>query len=113
MSKVKSLLAVVALTITSMTVLAQNDWQSRKDRENAATSAASVTRNGGRWDANAQAERREAARQNAVPLTGLTSCDANFCYGTNGKTYSRNGPGTLISPEGRVCYQTGTGWVCQ
>ena len=110
----RSTIAALALVALSIPAVAQNDWQSRKDRENAATSAASITRNGGRWDAKAEAERREASRQRAEAqmLAGFTHCDREFCYGRGGVVFSRSGPDALVSPEGRVCTRSGPGWVC-
>lgn len=108
------ILATLVLVAVSIPVTAQNDWQSRKDRENAATSAASITRNGGKWDAKAEAERKEAARQRAEAqlLAGFTHCDREYCYGRGGVVFARSGPNVLISPEGRACNRTGPGWVC-
>ena len=110
----RSTIAALALVALSIPAVAQNDWQSRKDRENAATSAASITRNGGKWDAKAEAERREASRQRAEAqmLAGFTHCDREFRYGRGGVVFSRSGPDALVSPEGRVCTRSGPGWVC-
>lgn len=114
MKSMKHLLAAVALTTASIPAVAQNDWQSRKDRENAATSSASITRNGGKWDAKAEAERRAEAQRRAAaqPLTGLTHCDQGFCYGNNGQVYSRSGNDVLVSPEGKTCRRSGSTWYC-
>jgi hypothetical protein len=108
-------LAALALAIACAPAIAQNDWQSRKDRENAATSAASITRNGGRWDEKAEAERRAEAHRRAAarPLTGFTHCDQGYCYGDNGKVYARSGNDVLVSPDGGTCHRSGSSWYCQ
>lgn len=85
-----------------------NDWQKRKDLENAGTSARSITNDGGRWDKNAEAERARARREEALrrqaanPPSMITSCNAGFCSDTNGNTYYRNG-NHLNSTDGRTC----------
>lgn len=61
-------LAALALAAAWIPATAQNDWQSRKDRENAATSASSITRNGGRWDERQKqsgAKMREGVRSSS------------------------------------------------
>lgn len=84
------------------------DWQSRKNRENAATSAGSIANNGSRFDQNAEAERARARREEALrhqaanPPAMITSCNAGFCSDTNGNTYYRNG-NNLNGTDGRVC----------
>lgn len=107
-------LAALALAAACIPATAQNDWQSRKDRENAATSASSITRNGGRWDEKAEAERKEETRRRLAqqPLTGFTHCDPSFCYGNNGQPYTRSGPDVLVSPQGKTCHRSGSTWVC-
>ena len=114
MARMNHCFAAMALAIACVPAMAQNDWQSRKDRENAATSAASITRNGGKWDAKAEADRREASRQRAEAqlLAGFTHCDREYCYGRGGVAFYRSAPDMLISPEGRACHRSGPGWVC-
>lgn len=115
MARMNHCFAALALAIACVPAIAQNDWQSRKDRENAATSAASITRNGGRWDEKAEAERRAEAHRRAAarPLTGFTHCDQGYCYGDNGKAYARSGNDVLISPDGGTCHRSGSTWYCQ
>lgn len=90
-----------------------NDWQARKDRENAATSAASITANGGRWDERAEAERRAVARQSAavVPVV-IVRCVPGICYDNKGGAYYEAGPGMLRGPNGNTCHKAGTAWNC-
>ncbi len=64
----------------------RDDWQSRKDQENAAASARSITKNGGRWDTRAEAERaqerRNEARRRDAEQPGasiITHCNTGFC----------------------------------
>lgn len=93
-------------------------WQDRKNRENAATSAASITRNGGRFDEKAEAERKEEARRKAQmappppPPTNITRCDQGFCYDNQGSVYHRNGQDFLIAPNGKTCHRAGSNWNC-
>lgn len=108
-------LVLAAVTTAQAQTQRQETWQERKDRENAATSAASISRNGGRWDEKAEAERRALARQRAAaqPLTGFTHCDQAFCFGNDGQAYARNGDNLLIAPDGRTCNRSGSTWFCQ
>jgi cytochrome c553 len=101
-------LAAAALTIASIPAIAQNDWQSRKDRENAATSAGSITRNGGRWDSAAQADRARARAQQSGPRFSahLTNCGGGFCHDEYGNSYSVSGQ-TLIRQDGMACSYSG------
>lgn len=99
---------------------AGNDWQSRKDRENAATSAGSITNNGGRWDANARAERaakyREELRKRGPepePETEefkVKGCNASGCIDTRGGTYT--GGAIMRRNDGRQCSRSGNTIVC-
>lgn len=106
-------LAIVMLSAQAQ-AQRQETWQERKDRENAATSAASITRNGGKWDAKAEAERKAEAQRRAAaqPLTGFTHCDQGYCYGTNGKAYARSGNDVLVAPDGKTCHRSGSAWYC-
>ncbi|MDH4417663.1 MAG: DUF4124 domain-containing protein, partial [Acidovorax sp.] len=85
-----------------------NDWQKRKDLENAATSAGSIANNGGRWDQNAEAERARVRREEALrhqaanPPSMITNCNGGFCYDTNGNVYNRNGS-FLNRTDGQTC----------
>lgn len=85
-----------------------NDWQKRKDLENAGTSARSITKDGGRWDQNAEAERARARREEALrrqaanPPSMITNCNGGFCYDANGNVYNRNG-NFLNRTDGQVC----------
>jgi hypothetical protein len=97
-----------------------NDWQSRKDRENAATSARSITNAGGRWDANTQAERsaknREEMRKRGPEPEPepdefrVKSCNANGCIDTRGGTYT--GGMIMRRHDGRRCSRSGNTIVC-
>lgn len=93
-----------------------NDWQRRKDLQNAQTSASSITNNGGRFDQAAEAqrakERQEEARKQAAAHPMITNCDPGFCYDTLGRTYHRNGPNFLNGPNGINCTRAGTSWAC-
>lgn len=93
-----------------------DDWQSRKDRENAATSARSITANGGKWDNASNARRHEEARRRDVQQrpaspAHITHCDDGFCYGSKG-VYHKAGPGVMTGPNGKTCHQAGTTWNC-
>lgn len=97
-----------------------NDWQLRKDRENAATSARSITSNGGRWDANAQAERaaknrEEMRKRGPEPQPEpeefrVKGCNANGCIDTRGGTYK--GGAIMRRNDGRQCSRSGNTIVC-
>lgn len=88
-------------------------WQDRKNRENAATSAGSITNNGGRWDAQAEALRREEAKRRAAAAPPIiTHCDPGFCYDDKGGVYHKAGPNFLTGPNGRACHGSGTTWQC-
>ncbi|CAN7452981.1 hypothetical protein LJR066_002852 [Acidovorax sp. LjRoot66] len=111
-------LAALVLAAACIPATAQNDWQSRKDRENAATSAGSITRNGGRFDANAEAaraqERRNAARQLEAQQSApsmITHCNGGACYDNMGGVYHRQGD-NLTGPQGQVCTRQGPNWRC-
>lgn len=86
-----------------------NDWQARKDLENARTSSGSIMNNGGRFDRAAEAQRerdrKEAAHRRAAanPPTHMTHCAGGFCYDDRGTPYSQNGPELIRSSDGRVC----------
>ena len=94
-------------------------WQERKNRENAATSARSITNNGSQWDAEAQArraaERREAARkeeaENPTPAI-ITSCNTGFCYDNQGGVYHKSGQNFMTGPNGKTCNRVGNSWSC-
>lgn len=93
----------------------QESWQARKARENANTSASSITNNQGRWDANAEVARREEAQRRAAqnpPQPIITNCNSGFCYDNQGGVYHRAGPDFMTSPTGRPCHRAGTTWNC-
>lgn len=113
MARMNHCFAALALAIACAPAMAQNDWQSRKDRENAATSASSITNNGGRWDSNAEAARKEEARRRAAAAPAvMTHCDPGFCYDNKGGVYHKVGPGVMTGPNGRACHQAGATWNC-
>lgn len=109
MKSLKCFFAILVLAVATTTASAQDDWQSRKNRENAATSASSISKNGGRWDANAEAQRKAATRQQTF---AFTHCDTGFCYDNLGGVWHRNGPDVLNGPNGRFCQRTGNAWNC-
>lgn len=87
----------------------QETWQERKDRENAAVSARSITRNGGKWDEAAQAERAKARAQKEGPRFSaqIINCGGGFCQDQFGNNYSATGT-ALIRQDGMACQQNGT-----
>lgn len=97
-----------------------NDWQARKDRENSRTSASSIMNNGGRWDANAQAERaakhrEELLKREPEPIPQpeefvVKGCNAKGCVDTRGGTYT--GGAFLRRNDGRQCSRAGNRIVC-
>lgn len=93
-----------------------NDWQMRKDRDNAATSASSITKDGGRWDEAAAAQRRAENRRAAAlrppPPTNITNCNGGFCQDNQGGTYNRVSRDLMIGPNGRTCNRAGSTWNC-
>lgn len=105
---------IACLGFAALSASAQDDWQSRKNRENAATSASSITRNGGRFDERAEAERRQQALERAAqqPPTTFTHCDPGFCYDNKGGVYHKAGPNILTGPNGRTCNRSGNVWNC-
>ena len=104
-TKMQKLVVPAILAILCTGVSAQNDWQSRKDRENAATGASSITRNGGKWDERAERDRRY--RQTAPRFTAhLTSCGPASCSDEFGNTYSPSGS-VLIRQDGYSCIRIG------
>jgi len=92
----------------------KDDWQARKDRENARTSASSITNNKGRFDTKAEAERKEEARMRAAqqPPSIITHCDPGFCYDNKGGVYHKAGPDVMTGPNGRTCTRAGPSWNC-
>lgn len=109
MKKMVSLFAALLLSTLAFSASAQNDWQSRKNRENAATSGSSISNNGGRWDAKVEAEREAIARQRPF---AFTHCDNSYCYDNGGGVWHRNGADYLHGPNGRTCSRSGTFWNC-
>lgn len=95
-----------------------NDWARRKELANAATSASSITRNNGRWDEAAEAqrasERRERAAQQARsnPPTQITNCTDAFCTDEKGGVYHRTLPNFMTGPNGQACHRAGDMWNC-
>ena len=112
-----------------------NDWQKRKDLENARTSAGSIMNNGGRWDGAAEAERarvqQEEARRRAAKAaaemaqqeaaqpkpTRITSCIGYNCWDDQGGTYNRatGSDNLMIGPKGQQCrwFAPTKQWQCQ
>lgn len=96
---------------------AGGDWAARKAQENAATSAGSISNNGGGWDRAAEAERdrvrQEEARRRPVPPV-LSQCSDAYCTDSAGNTYYKT-PGTsgqMTRSDGKTCYLTGSVWNC-
>ena len=94
-----------------------NDWESRKQQENAATSASSITNNGSRWDAGASARRGEARRQSTQtapvhPPSSMTTCSGGICQDNLGGSYHRAGRDFMTGPNGQVCHRAGNMWNC-
>lgn len=91
-----------------------NDWQKRNELRNAEVSASSIMNNGGKWDAQAEAQRKEEAKRRAAaaPPTSFIRCDPGFCLDNKGDVYHRAGPDFMTGPNGRVCHRTGTMWHC-
>ena len=96
-----------------------NDWAQRKALENAATSATSITNNGGKWDGAAQAararEREEESRRRAAQApkpTNITNCGGGFCHDNQGGVYHRVGPDFMTGPNGQACHRAGNFWNC-
>lgn len=112
MKKTVTLIAAFALAAAAFSAAAQNDWQSRKNRENAATSASSITNNGGTWDAKAEAEREAIARQQRAQRLQFTGCDQGACYDTQGGIWHKSGADVLNGPNGRTCFRSGSVWNC-
>lgn len=89
-----------------------NDWQKRKDLENAATAAGSISNNGSRWDRAAEAQREEARREDAKRRAAarttfnITNCNGGFCYDDGGNVYTRSG-GFINRTDGRNCTVAG------
>lgn len=93
-----------------------DDWQSRKNRENAATSAGSIANNGSRWDAKAEAERaaqrrEEARRRQAAQKEFMLTCTGGMCTDEYGASYSGSGA-VLYRSDGRTCSVTGSIAFC-
>lgn len=106
------ILAALLLVAVSIPAAAQNDWQSRKDRANAATSASSITNNGGRFDAQAEAERAQRQQQVQQQPLVFSGCDRGACYDTTGGVWHRSGADFLNGPNGRTCFRSGNFWNC-
>ena len=95
----------------------KDDWQARKNRENAQTSASSITNNQGRWDAKAEAERaaqrrEELRRRQAAQKQFMLTCTAGMCTDEWGATYSGSGA-FLTRSDGRSCSVMGNTAQCQ
>ena len=92
------------------------DWQSRKNRENAATSAGSIANNGSRWDAKAEAERaaqrrEESLRRQAAQKEFTLTCSGGICSDEYGASYTGSG-GVFTRSDGRGCSVTGSMAFC-
>lgn len=96
---------------------AGGDWATRKAQENAATSAGSISKNGGTWDRAAEAERdrarQEEARRRPVPPV-LSQCFGDHCTDNAGNTYYKTPgmPGHMTRSDGKTCIKNGTAWNC-
>ena len=93
------------------------DWAARKARENAATSAGSITNSGGQWDRAAEAERdrvrQEEARRRPTPPV-MTGCYGSHCTDSAGNTYYPS-PGLkdqMTRSDGKTCNRNGAVWDC-
>ncbi len=90
-----------------------SDWQRRKDAANAATSAGSITKNGGGWDREAAAARvrqRRAQVEEPAPATeppppnrSIRYCNDLICDDSDGNRYTRGSHGSYSSSDGRNC----------
>ncbi len=112
-----------------------NDWAARKALENSATSARSITNNGGKWDSNAEAERARArheenlkrmAEENQraqleaatrIRPTAITNCFGYQCRDNMGGSYNRatGDKNLMIGPEGQRCtwFEPSRQWQCR
>lgn len=114
---------------------AAGGWAERKARENAATSAGSITNDGGRWDREAQEQRaREMQERNRLRAeaearaqaeaeahkrqnpTRLQSCLGDTCRDNQGGTYNRSASdrNLLIGNDGQRCRRSdpSQSWRC-
>lgn len=92
-----------------------NDWQTRKDLENAQTSAGSITNNGGRWDGRKQRRRvtpYEDTEASHFPKE-ITRCSGQYCYDRDGQSYHSIGNGQIRSLDGTTCTLSGNQYVCR
>lgn len=92
-----------------------NDWQMRKDLENAQTSAGSITNNGGRWDGRKQRRRvtpYEDTEASHFPKE-ITRCSGQYCYDRDGQSYHSIGNGQIRSLDGTTCTLSGNQYVCR
>jgi len=89
----------------------EDSWQARKERENAATSASSITNKQSRRNTKPETEEKDDARRRAAPTT-FPHCDKAFCYDNHGGVYHKAGPDFMTSPTGRPCHRAGTVWNC-
>lgn len=110
-------------------------WAERKARENAATSAGSIAKNGSTWDREAEAQRaRELQEQNRVRAEQearaqaeseasrqqmprkLQSCLGDTCRDSQGGTYTRSASdrNLLIGNQGQRCRRSdpSQSWRC-
>lgn len=108
---------VRTLTLPPAAQKLPDDWQSRKNRENAQTSASSITNNQGRWDAKAEAERaaqrrEELRKRQAAQKEFMLTCTAGMCTDEWGASYSGSGA-FLTRSDGRSCSVMGNLAHCQ
>ena len=92
---------------------AGTDWQARKDRDNARTSAGSITNNGSRRD-NTRPRRRAALPDEPEPASPeITRCSGQYCYDSAGQNYHSIGNGQIRSLDGTTCFLSGGRYVCR
>jgi len=99
-----------------------SDWQRRKDAENAATSARSITNSGGAWDRQAAAARAQQRRhQVEEPMPAAESqqanrrihhCTGDVCDDWSGNRYNRGDFGNYQSSDGRSCAMVADSMRC-
>lgn len=91
-------------------------WAERNERRNREVSESSITKNGGKWDQKAEAERkaRERAKHRedgSSHPTNITSCDNGGCWDDRGNRY--NGSGQIFfRSDGKTCNRVGTMLQC-
>ena len=105
----------------------RSGWAERNAQRNREVSSSSITKDGGRWDQAAQAERarQAAAREQRAPTpmpampeedkdnqpytSHLTDCSGRWCHDASGHSYTRSGS-FLNRSDGKTCKNVG-GWA--